>query len=109
MNVIGTYQANGSIISADGLHAIPNDPNNAEYVAILAQVNAGYGTITPYIAPVIDLSALDTQTLNDALTQPGSVVRALGLVVFHIAKGDIPINSSYTMAQYLALLKTYIR
>ena len=52
---------------------------------------------------------LDTSALNAALTAPGSVVRALGLIVFDMATGKIPVNPNYTMTQYVNLLKAKMR
>lgn len=52
---------------------------------------------------------VDSSTLNAALTAPGSVVRALGLIVFDMATGKIPVNPNYTMTQYVNLLKAKMR
>lgn len=55
--------------------------------------------------------SIDTASLNAALTASGSVVRALGLVMFaeinklRIKNGD----PAYTMAQFLAALKAQMR
>ena len=60
---------------------------------------------------VADLSAVDTAALNAALVEPGSVVRALGLVMFteinklRVKNGD----PAYTMAQFTAALKAQMR
>lgn len=64
---------------------------------------------TPYMASVIDFSQIDTDTLNSALIDPGSVVRGLALVVFGIAKGTISINPSLTQAQFKAFVKAQMR
>lgn len=108
MAVYGAYQADGSIIRAADGACVPPDTSNKDYQAAKNAVLNG-DTITPYVVPVIDLDALDLATINVALAQPGSIVRALGLVVFMIAKGTIPINPSYTQAQFVNLLKAQIR
>lgn len=73
-------------------------------------VNAG-GIVgqwqSPPPPPTVD--QLDTSALNAALVAPGSVVRALGLIVFDIATGKIPVNPNYTMTQYVNLLKAKMR
>lgn len=66
-------------------------------------------TPMPYVAPVIDLSQIDTDALNAALIEPGSILRALAFVVFGIAKGTIPVNPSLTQAQFKALVKAQMR
>ncbi len=74
----------------------------------LADTNA---EILSYLHPVIDTSALDTATLNSALTQDGSIFRALGLVMFaeinklRVLNGD----AVYTMSQFQAALKAQMR
>lgn len=71
--------------------------NNAEVIA--------------YLNPTVDTSSLDTAALNYALTQNGSVVRALGLVMFdeinklRVKNGD-PV---YTMTQFTNALKANMR
>lgn len=88
--------------------ASPNDLPTAElYKQIIAA-----GGIKPYVAPPApDLSAIDTAALNEALTSPGSVVRALGLVMFaeinklRVKNGD----AAYTMQQFIAALKAQMR
>lgn len=61
--------------------------------------------------PVIDLSALDQEVLNHTLSQDGSIVRALGLLVFEeinklrVKGGD----AAYTMNQFKAALKSKMR
>lgn len=67
------------------------------------------GAIGPYVAPVIDLDALDTAALNAALIEPGTVVRALAEVVFLISKGSIAIDPARTKTQFVALLKARMR
>lgn len=58
-----------------------------------------------------DFPTIDSATLNAALAQPGSVVRALGLVMFseinklRVAGG----STAYTMQQFLAALKAQMR
>jgi hypothetical protein len=78
---------------------------------IYAAIIAG-GGIASYVAPPPpNLSAIDTATLNAALVEPGSVVRALGLVMFaevnklRVKTGD-PV---YTMAQFTTALKAQMR
>jgi hypothetical protein len=67
--------------------------------------------ILAFLNPIVDTSALDTANLNAALTQDGSVVRALGLVMFdeinklRIKNGD----AAYTLAQFQAALKAKMR
>lgn len=75
-------------------------------------VSAG-GVIGPWQAPAAPPTTdqMDTAALNAALTAPGSVMRALGLVVFmeinklRVKNGD----PAYTMAQFIAALKAQIR
>jgi hypothetical protein len=58
-----------------------------------------------------EILAIDTATLNAALVEPGSVVRALGLVMFdeinklRVLNGD-PV---YTLAQFQSALKARMR
>jgi hypothetical protein len=67
-----------------------------------------YGLTGPSPA---DLGPLDQAALNAALAAPGSVVRALGLVIFaeinklRVKDGD-PV---YTMAQFVTALKAQMR
>lgn len=65
-----------------------------------------------YVAPPApDLAAIDQAALNAALTAPGSVTRALALVMFaevnklRVKNGD----AAYTMAQFTASLKAQMR
>lgn len=62
----------------------------------------------PYVP---DYSTIDTGALNAALTEPGSVVRALGLVTFQeINKLRVLVGQqAYTMPQFVAALKANIR
>lgn len=68
-----------------------------------------YGPIAEYVAP--DLGALDTDALNAALAQEGSVVRALAMVVFteinklRVKDGD----SAYTLTQFKNAMKAQMR
>jgi hypothetical protein len=91
--------------------ASPNDP---ELAGKQIYAEASKGTVAPYVPPppiVIDLSALDMAALNAALTEPGSVVRALGLVMFaevnklRVKNGD----PAYTMPQFVTALKAQMR
>ncbi len=61
--------------------------------------------------PPIDPASMDTTNLNDALTQPGSVVRALGLVTFQEINNlrVLAGQTAYTMPQFVAALKANIR
>ena len=54
---------------------------------------------------------IDQDTLNRALVEPGSMVRALGLTMFaEINKLRIKTgNAAYTMPQFIAALKARIR
>jgi hypothetical protein len=53
---------------------------------------------------------LDTQALNDALTQPGSVTRAMGELLFKVMKGVEPIpQASLTKTQFVQKLKALMR
>ena len=71
---------------------------------------ANGGQISDYVAPPPpDLSAIDLAELNRALTEQGSVMRALAEVVFGIAKGTIPVTPSLTKPQFVALLKDRMR
>lgn len=62
-----------------------------------------------YVAPTA--AAVDQDALNAALTAEGSVVRALGLVMFaeinklRVANGD----AAYTLTQFKNALKTQMR
>lgn len=73
----------------------PTPPTQADVDAILS--------------PPVD--TIDTATLNAALAQPGSVVRALALVMFaeinklRVKNGD----PAYTMPQFLTALKAQMR
>lgn len=62
----------------------------------------------PYIP---DYSTIDSNALNAVLVEPGSVVRALGLVMFaEINKLRVLAGQpQYTMPQFIAALKANIR
>lgn len=68
--------------------------------------------IAPYVPPALpDLNAIDLAEINNALAQPGSIVRALGIVTFQEinklrAKAALP---QYTMDQFITALKANIR
>lgn len=68
-------------------------------------VNNAWQAYTP------DYSTIDSTALNAALVEPGSVVRALGLVMFQeinklrVLAGQLV----YTMAQFIAALKANMR
>ncbi len=79
--------------------------------------------IGPYVAPVVDFSAIDLATINDALAQPGSITRALALVLLQrinaidgainalntktaLAGNNLPI---FTQSQLVAALQAQIR
>jgi hypothetical protein len=59
----------------------------------------------------LDQDSLDLQGLNAALAEPGSVVRALGLVTFQeINKLRIRAGlTAYSMDQFIQALKTNLR
>lgn len=70
------------------------------------------GVYTPPVSPPPpDHAAIDQSALNAALAEPGSVVRALGLVMFgeinklRVKNGD----PAYTMPQFVAALKAQMR
>lgn len=68
--------------------------------------------IAPYVPPPpVDLDELDLDAINAVLTEPGSVVRALGLLTFQEinklrVKAALP---QYTMDQFIAALKANMR
>lgn len=107
---IGTYTVDGGVRRASDGAFIPLDPANSDYQAILAALAKG-DTIAPYVPPIIDLNAVDIQTINDALTQPGSIVRALGLLTLQeINKLRVLAGQqAYTIPQFTAALKAQIR
>lgn len=84
------YQIGGLWVDAIG-----GQPSQAEIDAILSP----------------DAASADAGTLNAALAAPGSVVRALGLVMFaeinklRVKNGDAP----YTMAQFKSALLAQMR
>lgn len=57
----------------------------------------------------VDLSQIDTDALNVALVQDGSVVRALAEIVFGIAKGTIPVTPSLTKQAFVTMLRAKMR
>lgn len=65
------------------------------------------------VQPTIDLSAVDQDTLNVALTAEGSVVRALALVLLQeintLRSKVIPPLPAYTQAQLVSALKAKMR
>jgi hypothetical protein len=75
--------------------------------------DAGHAPVQADIDAILNppLDTIDTVTLNAALTQPGSVVRALALVMFaeinklRVKNGD----AAYTMPQFTAALKAQMR
>jgi hypothetical protein len=94
-----------------GWISITVSPTDGPTAALYAQITTA-GGIAPYVSPPPpDLSAIDTATLNTALTAQGSVVRALALVMFaeinklRVKNGD----AAYTMAQFTAALKVQMR
>lgn len=89
---------------------VPDDMRNIDRQTI-AEWEALGNTIPPYIPPVIDLSALDQTVLNQALTQDGSVVRALALLFLQEInvlrkRATLP---EYTPAQLITALKAKMR
>lgn len=93
--------------------AEPTDPEQSGrdlHATVLAA-----GGIAPYVAPTpptaADISAMDLANLNEALSLPGSIVRALGLVTFQeINKLRAQAGlTQYTMTQFINALKANIR
>lgn len=93
---------------------------NGKVVGLFAQPQPGlaeelladnHADVIAFLNPVVDVSALDTATINAALMQEGSIVRALGLVIFdeinklRVKNGD----AAYTLAQFQAALKAKMR
>jgi hypothetical protein len=110
MAIIGRFTKWGMIIRLSDDARVPVDPGNFDYQGMMKLVAAG-DTITPYVEPIIDLNVLDLATINDALIQDGSIVRALGLVMFQeINKlrviAGVP---EYTLQQFKNALKAQIR
>lgn len=74
-------------------------------------VGGTYTPPAPPATPVVDLNAVDLANLNKALVEPGSVVRALGLVMFaeinklRVKNGD----AAYTMNQFITALQNQMR
>lgn len=87
------------VLGADQYHGNPADNIQP------AQVTRTYPVLT------YDYTAIDQATLNAALVAPGSVVRALGLVMFtavnalRVKTGD----PAYTMQQFLSALEAEMR
>ncbi len=113
MQVHGFTQ-NGAIeITIDGTRmSVPNDPAN-RHRQLIAEWEALGNVIPPYVAPVLDLSQVDQDTLNAALAAEGSVVRALALVMLqeiNTIRTKLPTPlSTYTQAQLVAALKAKMR
>jgi len=89
------------------------DPDDVEeFGRELYQEIKDRNDIQPYVPPPLpNLNAIDLAEINDALAQPGSIVRALGLVTFQEinklrVKAALP---QYTMDQFIAALKANIR
>lgn len=59
------------------------------------------------VAPTVD--EIDAAALNLALTQPGTVTRAMGEILFGVIKGTIAVTPSLTKAQFAAMLKAKMR
>ena len=101
----------GVIVVANGIEqSVPFDsrsPLRQELAAWEAEGN----TIAPYVEPVIDWDAVDFAEVSAALTRPGSVVRALGLLLLQeinklrVKNGD----AAYTMQQFKDALRAQIR
>lgn len=106
------FDERGNIIAViDGKTlCVPNDMNNSERQQIAEWEKVG-NVITPYTAPIVDIPKLDMDTLNAALAQDGSIVRALGLVMFdeinklRVKNGDV----AYTMPQFKTALQGKMR
>lgn len=110
MAVIGSYTQDGGFVSADGRYSVPASRQDI-IGQIIADAQTNGDTITAYVAPVIDLNAIDVAAINDALTQPGSVLRALGLLTLQEINKlrVIAGQQAYTLAQFQAALKAQIR
>lgn len=80
MAIIGQVTENGRIRTPSGAF-VPTDPDNPDYKLILERLRRG-DTLAPFVPSTKDLPKEDLDALNAALTQEGSVVRALGLVMF---------------------------
>lgn len=91
--------------------ASPDDPEKLGRDIYTAAMTGPVASYVASPAVVIDLDQLDISTINAALTQDGSIVRALGLVMFdeinklRVKTGD----PAYTMAQFRAVLKVRMR
>jgi len=62
-------------------------------------------------APVADIDAEDTTTLNQELTAQGSIVRAMGEALFELINEVRPLDGKapITKAQFIAYLKGKMR
>lgn len=76
---------------------------------LIAQWEQDGHVIEPYVAAVVDTNAMDTATMNAAMLQDGSIIRAIAAVQFDMIKGVLPITPSLTLPQYKALLKAKMR
>lgn len=88
--------------------SVPNNPGN-RHRQMLAEWEAEGNVIAPYVVPVINLDADDLAAINAALTQPGTVTRALGEILFGVIKGTIPVQPGLTKPQFVALVKSRMR
>lgn len=100
------------IVDIDGVkHGVPNNPGN-RHRQMLAEWESEGNTIAPYVAPPVKTNTeIDQEALNEALVAPGSVTRALGLVMFaeinklRVKSGD----PAYTLNQFKAALLAQMR
>lgn len=101
-NYMGAYDGVGVVAPVGGIE-VPTPPDDARQ-----KWNSGTSSWSPYTP---DYNTIDTNTLNAALIEPGSVVRALGLVTFQEVN-KLRVNAglvAYTMAQFTAALKANMR
>jgi hypothetical protein len=96
-------------IQRDGLNAIIGlyaNPQEGYAEEFLPDDNA---EVIDYLTPPT-IDEIDTKSMNSALTQPGSVTRAMGELLFKIMKGVEPIpQASLTKNQFVQKLKALMR
>lgn len=111
MQIHGYTKENFIDATIDGIRmSIPNIPSN-RHRQIIAEWETEGNVIPPYVAPVVDTSKLDQDTLNHALAQEGSVVRALALVLLqeiNILRAKAGL-AQYTTTQLVSALKAKMR
>lgn len=85
---------------------VPDSPDNFMRKDIAEWEKAG-NVIQPYVPPVVDKDARNLAALNALFIEPGSIGRALGMVMFkeinklRVLNGD----PAYTMTQFKAALQ----